>query len=363
MSGTSLDGIDAVVVRFAPDVIQVLGAAHVAYPESIRDRCLALSASGPDELERAAALAIDLAALHERAILRAVRAADVDPPTVVAVGVHGQTVRHRPHAGFSIQIVDAPRIARAVGIDVVCDFRAADLAVGGQGAPLVPAFHRAAFADRDADQVVLNLGGIANITWLPVDGPLLGFDVGPANMLMDAWASAHGRGPYDADGAWAASGTPDRALLARLLDDPWFEQPPPRSTGRELFNLDWLRPRLTSSIAPQHVQATLCEFVAVSVAQALRGLPRQPTRVLVCGGGASNARLMERLAAHCGSATVTDTRAFGIAPDQVEAAAFAWLAMRWNERLPGNAPSVTGASLPAVLGACHRHGPVTVSAV
>jgi anhydro-N-acetylmuramic acid kinase len=357
MSGTSLDGIDAVIARLCGDRISVLGVGRAAYDTTVRSRCLALCRPGSDEIETAAALAIDLAALHVQAVESALRAAGVAARDVIAAGVHGQTVRHRPSAGFTIQLVDAPRIATALGIDVVCDFRSADMALGGEGAPLVPAFHRAAFGRDDRDVAVLNLGGIANLSLLGADGTTRGFDVGPANVLMDAWHARHRDGPIDHGGRWADSGRVLRELLERCLSDPWFERPPPKSTGRELFDLGWLEARLDGTEAPADVQATLAELTAVSVTNALAAWAPDTRTLYVCGGGAANGGLMRRLAAARGALSVESTSALEIPPDQVEATAFAWLARCRLSGIPANATTVTGARRPAVLGAWHHGRP------
>jgi anhydro-N-acetylmuramic acid kinase len=281
-----------------------------------------------------------------------IQAAHLSPADVRSIGSHGQTIRHRPAAAhpFTWQIGDANVIAERTGIDTVADFRRRDVAAGGQGAPLVPAFHAAMLRDEREDRAVLNLGGIANFTLLPAQGDVRGFDTGPANALMDAWCERHRGQPYDAHGAFAASGARDDALLQRLLDDPWFAAPPPKSSGREQFHLRWVESRLHGDERPEDVQATLLELTAATVADAL--LAHQPTtrRVLACGGGVHNPHLLARIAARLPGVHVDSTQAHGLDPDFVEAMAFAWLAREALAGRPGNVPAVTGARGPRVLG-------------
>lgn len=274
---------------------------------------------------------------------------------VRAIGSHGQTLRHRPDAqpAFSLQVGDAARIAERTGIATVADFRRRDIAAGGQGAPLMPAFHAAVFADPARDVAVLNLGGIANLTLLPAGGAVRGFDTGPANALMDDWCLRHAGAPFDRDGMLAASGRIDPALLARLLEEPYFARPAPKSTGREVFQHAWLAARLPTGLAVADVQATLLELTVHTVADALRRELPGCARLLVCGGGARNSRLMARLVQALPGLAVESTAAGGIDPDHVEAAGFAWLAWRRLQLLPGNLPSVTGAAGERVLGAIH----------
>ncbi|HET6397787.1 MAG TPA: anhydro-N-acetylmuramic acid kinase, partial [Pseudoxanthomonas sp.] len=271
------------------------------------------------------------------------------------IGSHGQTVRHRPggEAPFTLQIGDGNVIAERSGIATVADFRRRDVAAGGHGAPLVPAFHAALLHSESEDRAVLNLGGIGNYTLLPRQGPVRGFDTGPANALLDAWCQRHTGAAFDADGAFAAGGTVDEALLARLLDEPWFALPPPKSTGREQFHLDWVQARLRGGESPADVQATLLELSAATAADALRAHQPRTARVLACGGGVRNPVLMRRLAARLPGVAVESTAAHGLDPDFVEAMAFAWLARQTLAGLPGNLPAVTGARGPRVLGVVH----------
>jgi len=277
---------------------------------------------------------------------------------VRAVAVHGQTIRHRPELGFTRQTNNPALLAELTGLDVIADFRSRDVAAGGQGAPLVPAFHEARFGKRGQVRVVVNIGGIGNISVLHGDGRIGGYDTGPGNVLMDLWIARHLGKPYDEDGAWAASGRVDDALLQTLLDEPFFRQPPPKSTGRDLFHADWLDGKLARhpGLAPADVQATLTRLTAVSIADAIRQETggRTPHAVYVCGGGAYNAVLLREIAdALGGKVQVESTDTLGVAPNRVEALAFAWLGYRFMRRQPGNLPAVTGAAGLRVLGALY----------
>ena len=368
MSGTSMDGIDGVLVDFSDDAstgLQVLADAHVSMPAALGAELLALNTSGADELRRAALAGNALARLQAEVVAHLLNQADIEPEAVHAVGSHGQTVRHRPGdgdgTGFTLQLNNGALLAEACGIDVVCDFRSRDVAAGGQGAPLVPAFHRGVFASR-ASRAILNIGGIANVTLLPSTDasapvqPLIGFDTGPGNALMDHWCELHTDAPYDDDGRWAASGHVDGMLLVELLSDPYFRKTPPKSTGRDLFNADWLARALArtgGTRAPADVQATLLELTARSASDALRATAPDTRELLVCGGGALNGALMARLAALWPGLAVSATDTAGLPAMQVEAAAFAWLAKQFCERQPGNHPGVTGAAGLRVLGALY----------
>jgi len=370
MSGTSLDGVDGVLVDFGAGArpgLHVLADAHVAMPPALGAEFLALNTPGPDELQRAALAANALARLQAEVVAHLLNDADLEPDAVRAVGSHGQTVRHRPGefdgTGFTLQLNNGALLAEACGVDVVCDFRARDVAAGGQGAPLVPAFHRDVFAG-SAPRAILNIGGIANLTLLPStdgsapEGPLAGFDTGPGNALMDHWCRLHTDAAYDDDGRWAASGQVDGPLLAELLADPYFRKPPPKSTGRDLFNSGWLARALAragGTRAPADVQATLLELTARSALDALRASAPDTRELLVCGGGARNGALMSRLAALSPGVAVAATDTAGLPAMQVEAAAFAWLARQFCERRPGNHPGVTGAAGRRVLGALYPH--------
>jgi anhydro-N-acetylmuramic acid kinase len=360
MSGTSLDGVDAVLAEDAEGG-HVRAQAHVHWPLSdpLRAALLALNSPGPNELHRAAVAAQGLVGVYAQAVAALLTRAGLIADDIRAVGAHGQTVRHRPQeftaTGYTVQLMNGALLAELTGIDVVCDFRSRDVAAGGQGAPLVPAFHAVAFAEPGENRAVLNLGGMANLTLLPAAGPVGGFDCGPGNVLMDSWCQRQRGLPYDAGGAWACGGTVDAHLLARLLCDPYFRRPPPKSTGRDLFDAGWLQAHLAGSdTGAQDVLATLAEFTARTATDALREHAPQTQSLIVCGGGAFNHHLMNRLAALVPARTrVSSTAESGTAPDQVEALAFAWLASAYVARRPGNVPAVTGALGPRVLGALY----------
>jgi anhydro-N-acetylmuramic acid kinase len=357
MSGTSLDGVDAVVADFAPRpgaVCATLGAAYLPYPPAINDELHALQAAGPDELARAARVSNALADLYAEAIASALADARIRAEDLVAAGVHGQTVRHRPDEGWSVQLNNAARVAERSGVTIVADFRSRDLAAGGHGAPLVPAFHRALFGAGKVHRVVVNLGGIANVSDLPPDGAVRGFDTGPGNALLDLWHARHRGGAYDAAGAWAATGHVDAALLARLLDEPYFTAAPPKSTGRDLFNANWLDARLGgAAVAPRDVQATLVALTARTIGDAIRRHAPGAVEVLVGGGGGNNGTLLAALAADLAPRKVETTLAHGVAVEHVESLAFAWLARAALAGEAGNVPAVTGARGPRVLGAIY----------
>lgn len=360
MSGTSLDGVDGVLAQALPGsgALQSRAHAHVAFGPELRAELLALnSRQGVDELHRAAIAANALVASYAAVVgqLRQ-RAAGA----VVAIGAHGQTVRHRPGrfdaSGYTLQLMNGALLAELTGIDVVCDFRSRDVAAGGQGAPLVPAFHAAQFGKPGHDRAVLNLGGIANLTLLRADGAVLGFDCGPANVLMDLWCQRHLGLPFDAGGTWAAGGSVDAGLLTAMLSEPFFALAPPKSTGRDLFDASWLASHAATSAAPQDVMATLAELTARGVTDALQRHAPQTQELVVCGGGAFNSQLLLRIAALLGGRVALRSSAdLGVAPDQVEALAFAWLAQAFVTRRPGNLPAVTGARGPRVLGALYPH--------
>ena len=353
MSGTSVDAVDGALVEFdAGRPARTLATASRPIPPSLRTELLALQAPGPDELARSAAAARELADLYA-AVVADLRAA-APGVEVAAVGAHGQTVRHRPELGYTIQLIDGARLAERGGLPVVCDFRSADVAAGGQGAPLVPAFHAQVFGDTSRRRAIVNLGGIANVSLLAPGEPVLGFDTGPANVLMDGWCERHLGTPYDRGGAWAATGRVDATLLARCLEEPYFDLAPPKSTGRDLFHAGWLDAVLArggAAPAPADVQATLAELTATTVARACRAFAAD--EVYLCGGGAENGFLAARLSAHCAPAPVRSTAALGAPPQAVEAVAFAWLAARRIDGLPANLPAVTGARGPRVLGAIY----------
>ncbi|HMO46608.1 MAG TPA: anhydro-N-acetylmuramic acid kinase [Rubrivivax sp.] len=365
MSGTSLDGVDGVLAELDPrspgrDTTRVLAHRHRPFAAELRRSLLQLNSPAGDELHRAALAANALVRDYAAVVAELLQHGGVQPAQVGAIGAHGQTVRHRPQefdgSGYTLQLMNGALLAELCGIDVVCDLRSRDLAAGGQGAPLVPALHAALFASAQDDVAVLNLGGIANLTLLPARGPVRGFDCGPGNALMDLWCQRHRGQDYDADGRWAASGRIDALLLQRLLAEPFLQRPPPKSTGRDLFHAAWLEQALRGlphAAAAADVQATLAEFSARAAADAVHTYAAATRRLLVCGGGAFNAHLMQRLAALLPAAVVASTAEHGVPPEQVEALAFAWLAAAFGVRQPGNLPAATGARGPRVLGALY----------
>ncbi|MDL2355410.1 MAG: anhydro-N-acetylmuramic acid kinase [Pseudomonadota bacterium] len=354
MSGTSLDGVDGVLADFADaGAIGTLAAAFVPFDAALRADLMALQAAGSNEIEREALAANRIAACYAACVAQLLPAAGAP---VRAIAAHGQTVRHRPELGFTRQTINAALLAELTGIDVVADFRSRDVAAGGQGAPLVPAYHAAQFGQPGQTRVVVNIGGIANISVLHADGRVSGFDTGPGNVLMDGWIARHQGRQYDADGAWAASGRADPALLALLQDEPYFALAAPKSTGRDLFHMDWLDAVLArrGALAAADVQATLTQLTAASIAGAIAGEARQVEAVYVCGGGAYNGALMTALSGALGGATkVASTAQLGVAPNRVEALAFAWLGYRFHQRKAGNLPAVTGAAGARILGALY----------
>ncbi len=353
MSGTSLDGVDAVLADLAGAKPRLLAHTHLAFDTALKRELLALNSPGANEIDRAALAGNALARIYAAAVAEVLTRSKTAAAEVRAIGCHGQTVRHRPQSGYSTQIGNAALLAELTGIRVVADFRSRDIAAGGQGAPLVPAFHAATFADRTEERVVINLGGIANLTFLPRHGKVTGFDSGPGNCLLDLWASRHLGTPHDASGGWAAGGRAIPELLARMLQDPYFVAPPPKSTGRDLFNDSWLQAKLRGGEDPQAVQATLLALTAQSLANAIAQHCAGARRLIACGGGTKNDALMRRLAEVAAPATLETTERHGIDPQLVEAAAFGWLAKQALEGKTGNLPSVTGARAARVLGAIY----------
>lgn len=361
ISGTSADGIDAALVRFIDDggtQCELVHGRTYPWPEALRSRLIALGQGAAiDSIDEIGTLDVRIGEHFADAALHLLSDAGVATAQVRAIGSHGQTVRHRPAGAafdgaypFTMQLGDAHVIAERSGINTVADFRRRDVAAGGHGAPLLPALHNALLHSPQEDRAVLNLGGIANFTLLPRVGEVRGFDTGPANALMDAWCLRHTGQAFDADGVFAAAGACDEDLLQRLLDEPWFALPPPKSTGREVFHLDWVQARLSGNESPSDVQATLLELTAASIADALQATQPGTRRVLVCGGGVHNPRLLQRIAANLPGMQVESTAAHGLDPDLVEAMGFAWLARQALAGLPGNLPSVSGARGPRVLG-------------
>ncbi len=356
MSGTSLDGVDGALVDFSGAAARTLAAAYLAFPDALRAELMALQSAGHNEIEREALAANVIAARYADCVAALLSEAGVAADAVAAIGAHGQTIRHRPELGFTRQTNTPALLAELTGIDVVADLRSRDVAAGGQGAPLVPAFHQAQFGVPGQCRVVANIGGIGNISVLRGDGTVTGFDTGPGNALMDAWIARHQGLPYDADGAWAASGKTIPALLESLLAEPYFALPAPKSTGRDLFHPAWLDAKLApfADAAPADVQHTLTRLTAITLAQAIRAHGAEAEAVYVCGGGAYNGELLRQLASALeGKMTVQSTAALGVPPNHVEALAFAWLAYRFTRREAGNLASVTGARGARVLGALY----------
>lgn len=364
MTGTSVDGLDLVAASFDPLIVHA--TLTVPFEDELRDQLMALMLPDDNEIDRMAVAHVALGQMIGQAVNRLIEQHQLDRQHIRAIGSHGQTIRHRPHSGFSLQIGDPHVISELTGLPVVYDFRSRDLAAGGQGAPLVPAFHQQLFQHPHIHRVILNLGGIANVTFLPAGRPdqVSGFDTGPANMLMDAWCQRYTGQPFDENGSWASYGQPIRSLLERLQSHPFFAKEPPKSTGREDFNLDWLDAELADwrdsleydelEDSPENVQATLMKLTTRAIKKAIYRMEEQlPTgEVYVCGGGAYNSHLLEqlrwRLRKHHWS--VDTTTALGLSPTWVEATAFAWLAMRHCEHLSGNLPAVTGAKGTRILG-------------
>ena len=353
MSGTSLDGADAALVDFSPSSPRTLAFATLPFPQHLRAELLVLSEPGADLLELSARASLELADLYAAAVDAVLAKAGIPHSMVSAVGCHGQTVRHRPDLGFTIQLNDPARLAERTGIDVVADFRRRDMAAGGQGAPLVPAFHEAMFRHPLRSRAVVNIGGISNVTRLGPGEKTLGFDCGPGNVLLDAWAQRHLLQPYDDQGRWASSGRIDRALLATLLEEPFLRSPPPKSTGRELFRVAWLEERMPAGLRPQDVQATLTEFTAQAIVDAIDLFCPATEEIYLCGGGARNAALTARIEARAGARRVSPTDALGVPAEHVESMAFAWLAMKCVRREPVDLTAATGARAPRILGAVY----------
>ncbi len=371
MSGTSLDGIDFVAVSFEP--MQLHAALSIPFPEELREDLLALTFPDDNEIERMGVADVALGRLVGESINQLIHDHQLSKADIRAIGSHGQTIRHRPESGFSLQIGDPNLIAEITGLPVIADFRRRDMAAGGQGAPLVPAFHQAVFQHSSIHRIILNLGGIANISVLPAGQPdaVYGFDTGPANVLMDAWCFQHTGQAYDQDGAWAAAGTVHKPLLNQLLSHEYFTRPYPKSTGREDFNLEWLQQQISdvmdvdfhddsyssfdahhdlNNLPPQDIQATLLKLTARSIADAIEQTHLSEGELWLCGGGAYNQMLWQTLAAYLPHWTLKSTKELGLAPTWVEATAFAWLARQRMEGLPGNLPAVTGATGLRVLG-------------
>ena len=360
MSGTSMDGIDAALVEFGDRQCKVIAALNHEYPDELRD-ALTSATRDPDHCTVDTIGSLDnwVGETFRDATLELLAKAKTKAGRVVAIGSHGQTLRHQPRLNrpYTMQIGDPNIIAAGTGITTVADFRRRDLALGGEGAPLLPRFHHWLFSNKKKNRIVLNIGGIANITILHADGDdVTGFDTGPGNTLLDAWVQTSKGARYDKDGSWAASGDISPELLERLLADPYFDLPPPKSTGVEYFNLLWLRRALSQSdeVADSDVQATLCALTARSIGDAIIKYAADTSEVLVCGGGIDNSELIRWLGSALPAVGIHSTADFGLEPDWVEATAFAWLAKRCLDKAPGNLPGVTGARSKAILGGIYR---------
>lgn len=368
MSGTSLDGVDGVLAQIDEQgQMRVLAHAFTAFDDAFRATLMALNQSGPDELHRSALAGNEVARHYARVVHDLLNQTACQPEDITALGAHGQTVRHRPlefdadasrhqaAVGYTIQLINAALLAELTGIDVVADFRNRDLAAGGQGAPLVPAFHQGVFGRAGQCVAALNIGGISNISVLHADGSVRGWDCGPGNALMDFWCHAHTGQAFDRGGVWAASGQVHAALLGQLLSEDFLHRSPPKSTGRDLFNPSWLAQHLDvhPTVSAADVQATLTEFTATTCARDVQRFASDARSLIVCGGGALNHHLMHRLTTHFAGVSVVSSEQHGLPPLQVEAAAFAWLAFKATRRETASLQSVTGAKGARVLGAIY----------
>jgi len=368
MSGTSLDGADGVLARIDDTGhLSVLAHAFVPFDATFRSELLSLNSSGPDELHRSALVGNHIARSYAEVVTALLQRTGLETSEISAIGAHGQTVRHRPlefdadvarhqaAVGYTLQLINPALLAELTQIDVVADFRNRDLAAGGQGAPLVPAFHQGVFSQPGHCVAVLNIGGIANLSVLKADGSVLGWDCGPGNALMDFWCTRHTGQAFDRDGAWAMTGRLHSELLRSMASDPFLHKPPPKSTGRDLFNPAWLEQHLAlfEDLQPADVQTTLCTFTAFACSQDLMRYAPQARQLVVCGGGALNGELMRQMKMHLPDVPVLNSEALGLPPLQVEAAAFAWLAFKTTRRETSSLPSVTGARGARVLGAIY----------
>jgi anhydro-N-acetylmuramic acid kinase len=363
MSGTSLDGIDAVLAELGPNgETQLCGAVSAPFAPPLREALLALQTPGDNEIHREHLAANALAMAYAEVVQQLLTKSKRHPSDISAIGAHGQTIRHQAGSNTALaythQTLNPALLAELTGIDVIADFRSRDLAAGGHGAPLVPAFHAQQFAS-DKNTAVLNLGGIANLTILPQNGAVTGFDCGPGNMLMDAWIAKHQGKAFDQDGAWAAQGAVNDSLLERMLADPFFAKVPPKSTGRDDFHLQWLEKQLGgNSLKPEDVQATLLHLTVTTALQSIQAYAPQTEVLIVCGGGVRNTALLNGLRKQAQAIfkhglEIQSSEASGIDPQLVEALAFAWLAWAHKTKRPANLPAVTGASGPRILGACY----------
>ena len=360
MSGTSMDGIDAALVNFENDIIQLVSHHSHPLPKTLRDKLLKLSLDTPGiSLDMLGEADAELGSIFADAVITLLDKSNTQANKIKAIGSHGQTIRHKPEAKFpfSLQIGDANRITYKTGITTITDFRRKDMAAGGQGAPLAPAFHNAFFRSKNENRAVLNIGGIANLTFLPknTNKSCFGFDTGPGNMLMDSWVSQHKQQAYDKDGEWAGSIKADKNLLTKLMNDAFIHQQPPKSTGREHYNMTWLNtllkdfPNLTTDI----IQASLCDFTAQSITHAIEHHLPDINTLIICGGGVHNKHLMQQLSTSLSKINIAPSDQYNLPADWVEAVAFAWLAKQTLEGKAGNLPEVTGAKRPEILGAIY----------
>jgi len=356
MSGTSIDAIDAAAVTIDNNNnIDVVATHTHPIPDEIKHSIASLCQPGENEIMRMGKLDCELGDLFADATLELLRLSNIGAPQVTAIGSHGQTIRHSPNGEhpFTLQIANPARISECTNITTVADFRRSDMAAGGQGAPLVPAFHHAVFFDEEINRVILNIGGMANISILEKNEEISGFDTGPGNILLNEWIQQQQKLPYDNNGEWSKSNSTNTTLIEQMLDDPYFPQSPPKSTGREYFNLNWVKGFLAdTNDTPGNIQSTLCELTARSISDAVRQYAKNCQQILVCGGGAHNKDLMSRLQKHCDT-DICSTAKYGLDPDYVEAAAFAWFARQTLHGEPSNAPAVTGAKHPVLLGAIY----------
>lgn len=358
MSGTSLDGIDVAAIRIN-DQFSFLAADCIKIPENLRQQILMLTQPGNNEIEQMGRLDIALGKLFASAVNQLIHCQNIDTKNIAAIGCHGQTIRHRPEAGFTLQIGDPNTVAEQTGLTTIADFRRRDLANGGQGAPLVPAFHNNVFRSTESDRVILNIGGMANITVLPANTSLAvtGYDTGPGNILSDAWIYEHSGASFDEDGNWARAGAVNTELLQHLLNLPFFTEAAPKSTGREQFHIGWIKQIIRENklqIVAADVQATLLELTARSIADAINTQRLADPELYICGGGVHNNTLIERLRELTNATHITTTEALGLHPDWVEASAFAWLAHQTLNQLTGNLPSVTGSTAEKILGGIYQ---------
>lgn len=355
MSGTSLDGVDAALVDLSLPAPRLLARHYQPFDDRLKDALLALHLPSHNELHLSQVIGNQLAKLYSLSVFPLLSQTGIAAAQVSAIGCHGQTIRHCPEHGYTVQIGNAALLAESTRITVVSDFRSRDIAAGGQGAPLVPAFHDHVLRHPTVHRVIVNIGGISNLTNLPPELPTTGFDCGPGNLLMDAWCKIHTGRPYDDNGSWASSGKVLPELLGRMLDEPYFALAPPKSSGRDLFNIAWLNGKLQGNEAAVDVQATLLELTSLTIAQAIGKHCSGAREIYLCGGGSHNLALLNRLSGLLADCGIQTTGALGIDGDYLESIAFAWLAQQALYGKPANLPLVTGAKHPCILGAVYRN--------